>query len=293
MTCLQSALLQAIQVLTLLPQASPRLEAELLLCAVLDRPRSYLATWPEQSLSPAQTAAYANLLHRRQQGEPIAYILGYRDFWTLTLQTTPDALIPRPETELLIELALQIGATDTALEIVDLGTGSGAVALALAQERPNWIVHATDQSATALALANSNARQLQQSLHIHLGNWYAALPSLLRFDLILSNPPYIPENDPHLNQGDLLWEPRQALASGPDGLEALRILCAGSQKHLKPGGSILLEHGYNQGYAVRNLLQQAGLTTIQTWRDLAGHERVTGGINYGDSLINKFSKLLT
>ncbi|KOR29965.1 hypothetical protein TI03_00840 [Achromatium sp. WMS1] len=280
MICLKTALNNAVHNLNPLISkgGNPRLEAELLLCAVLNRPRSYLATWPERPLSVSQKAAYNKLVQRRKNGEPIAYILGYKDFWTIKLHTTKDVLIPRPETELLVEIALQLHPTNKALEILDLGTGSGAIALALATERPTWRIHATDIAKAALAITSYNAQMLNQPIQIHLGNWYTALPSQLRFDLIISNPPYIAENDPHLTQGDLAWEPQQALIAGIDGLEALRTLCNQCTQYLKPGGTILLEHGYNQAVAVRTLLQRAGLTNIQTWRDLIRYERVTGAL---------------
>jgi len=283
MTDLRAALTRATQALAALPHASPRLEAELLLCEVLDQPRSHLVAWPERALTPAQQAAFTGLLQRRLEGVPVAYLLGQRAFWSLTLRVTPAVLIPRPETELLVELALAAGDrwrvehSGMPYRVADLGTGSGAVAAALAQERPNWMLHATDLSAMALAVADDNFRRLGLPVQSGLGPWYAALPSGLRLDLIISNPPYIPDGDSHLERGDLPREPRMALAAGADGLDALRVLCAGAFERLRPAGSILLEHGYDQGTAVRDLLRQAGLAEVRTWRDLAGHERVSGG----------------
>jgi len=282
-TCLRTALGTAARSLAALPHASPRLEAELLLCEVLARPRSHLAAWPERELTPAQQAVFAGLLHRRLEGEPMAYLLGWRAFWSLTLRVTPAVLIPRPETELLVELALAEAGNrhpergGKHLMAADLGTGSGAIAAALARERPDWTLYATDLSAAALAVAEDNFRRLGLPVQTRPGPWYAALPSGLCLDLIVSNPPYIPGDDPHLGQGDLPREPRAALAAGPDGLDALRILCADASGHLRPAGSILLEHGHDQGEAVRDLLRQAGFTKVRSWRDLAGHERVSGG----------------
>jgi release factor glutamine methyltransferase len=281
---LRAALGAAVPAIAALPHASPRREAEWLLCAVLDRPCSYLAAWPEQMLTPVQQATFERLLQRRLAGEPVAYLLGQQGFWSLTLQVTPAVLIPRPETELLVELALAEGDRQLAaplgkrpLTVADLGTGSGAIAAALAHERPTWHLYATDLSAAALAVAMANFRRLNLPVQTYLGPWYAALPPALRLDIIVSNPPYIQDDDRHLQQGDLIWEPTTALMGGADGLESLRTLCVGAVAHLRPGGAILLEHGYDQGETTRILLEQAGFQGVRTWCDLAGHERVSGG----------------
>ncbi|KOR29686.1 hypothetical protein TI04_08030 [Achromatium sp. WMS2] len=266
-----------------IPGINPRLEAEVLLCRVVYKPRSYLVAWPDYVLTPNQEVDYSSLIQRRLLGEPLAYIVQYRDFWDLKLQITKDVLIPRPDTELLVELALSLGVKGSqtnpnrTLLVADLGTGSGAIAAAIAKHQPFWTVHATDISDTALNVAKNNFRTLNLRITTHLGSWYQALPYNLIFDLIVSNPPYIAVNDPHLTQGDLPYEPRQALVAGADGLDALRVLINNAINYLQPTGMVLLEHGYNQAPAVRSLMRSAGLQNICTWRDLAGHERVTGG----------------
>jgi release factor glutamine methyltransferase len=260
------------------PDASPRLEAQALLAGCLKRPRSYLFAWPERILSTAQWRAFQALLQRRRDGEPLAYILGEREFWSLRLEVAPSTLIPRPETELLVELALQRGPAGATARVLELGTGSGAIAAALASERPGWGITATDNSHAALALAKRNfARLGLGNVRPLLGDWYAALPRGEHFDLILSNPPYVARDDPHLQQGDLPWEPRDALVAGPDGLDAIRVIGAGAPAHLAPGGWLLLEHGCEQGPAVRSILRDAGLCQVASERDLAGLERVSLG----------------
>ncbi len=268
----------AAQRLASLTDASPRLEAELLLSQVLDKPRSYLFAWPDRTLSAAQREAFETLLSRRLAGEPVAYITGHREFWSLDLLVTPAVLIPRPDTERLVELALAALPARVGARVADLGTGSGAIAAALAHERPDWEVHATDLSAAALAVARNNFRRLGLSqVRTEQGTWCAALPADRRFDLLVSNPPYVPSGDPHLRRGDLRREPRGALASGADGLDDVRRIAQQAPAHLKTGGFLLLEHGYDQGAAVRQILAERGYTEIATHRDLAGQERVSGG----------------
>ena len=270
---------------TLLAAARQRLggedavwESELLLSAVLGRPRSWLHAHPEAVPSAAQATQFEDWLLRRAMGEPVAYLLGRRGFWTFELDVGPGCLIPRPETELLLEEALARMPVDAAIEVADLGTGSGAVAVALAQERPLARVLASDLSAEALALARTNVRRLGLEARVRCvqGDWYAAAAGA-RFHLVVSNPPYLGETDPHLVQGDLRFEPRQALVSGADGLEALRTLIAGAPAHLHAGGWLLLEHGADQGPAVRRLLSEAGFADVQSVRDLQFHERVSVG----------------
>lgn len=251
-----------------------RLEAELLLVHVLNKPRSWLIAHADDALDDAHAAAFAALVQRRHDGEPVAYITGHRGFWSLELEVTPATLIPRPETELLVELALaRLPATG---RVVDLGTGSGAIALAIARERPKATVMATDASLDALAVAQRNAARLGLA-HVGFthGDWFAPLAGE-RFDLIVSNPPYIEADDPHLAQGDLRFEPATALASGPDGLDDIRRIVEGAREHLEAGGWVMMEHGWNQGDAVRDVLSMAGYRDVFTAKDLEQRDRVTG-----------------
>ncbi len=264
------------QELQRLPQSEPRIEAEILLCQVLERPRSHLFCWPDAPFDPALERKLQQLLRRRLRGEPIAHITGQREFWSLPLQVTRDTLIPRPETELLVELALERIPRDRPCRVIDLGTGSGAIALAIASERPMAQISASDRSPECLQVAQGNARQLGlNQITFICSDWFAAVNGL--FDLILSNPPYIPERDPHLQRGDLPWEPCAALASGADGLDAIRQITAQAPHHLTDRGWLLLEHGYDQAPSVRQLLSRSGFSQVQSWRDLAGIERVSGG----------------
>lgn len=262
-----------------LPQASPRLEAELLLAEILGRPRGALIAWGEQPLTIEQSQRLDHWLERRLAGEPIAYLLGRREFWSLELQVDPRVLIPRPETELLVELALAAFPADDPIQAVDLGTGSGAIAAALARERPRWSLEATDLSQEALGLAEANFRRLglDGRVRTHAGDWCQALPSTTRYHLMVSNPPYLRDADPHLKQGDLPREPRLALTAGTDGLDACRTLIRQAPAHLRPGGLLLLEHGFDQGEPVRCLLRAAGFREVCTHADLAGWERVGSG----------------
>ncbi len=256
---------------------SPRLDAELLLAHSLGETRTYLMTWPDQALDEQQLAGFRSLLARRQAGEPIAYITGEREFWSLPLAVSPEVLIPRADTELLVELALERIPKDGELRIADLGTGSGAIALAIARERPRCHVVASDIAATALAVARFNAMQLGLSnIEYRLGSWLEALDEEM-FDMILSNPPYIAEHDPHLARGDVRYEPRHALSSGRDGLKDLRIIAKGAKRHLREGGWLLVEHGYDQGEAVQRLMKKAGFSAVACHADLAGNDRVTVG----------------
>ncbi len=264
--------------LAALPHAAGELEAALLLCHLLGVGRSHLLAWPERELTRDQQREYATLLARRLAGEPIAHILGEREFWSLSLRVTPDTLIPRPETELLVERALEHLAALPAPLIADLGTGSGAIALALASERPDAHLHASDRSEAALAVARENAERLGlRNLRFLPGDWCRALPEEARYHLIVSNPPYIENGDPHLRQGDLPHEPLDALASGADGLEAIRAIAAQAPGHLHPGAWLLLEHGRDQGVAVREILLRHGFTAVATLTDLAGLPRLTEG----------------
>lgn len=260
-----------------LPGVEGRHEAELLLLHVLGRERSWLFAHATDPVDAADAARFAGLLARRVAGEPVAYLVGHRGFWTLDLAVNPATLIPRPETELLVELALTRLPEATALRVADLGTGSGAIALALASERPQAQVAATDLSAAALAVAVRNAqRHALGNVRFRQGAWYAPLAGE-RFDLIATNPPYIASDDPHLAQGDLRFEPATALASGLDGLDDIRQIIDGAPAHLRPGGWLLIEHGWDQGEAIRTLLQQAGFQSVATERDLEQRDRVSLG----------------
>lgn len=262
---------------TQIDSPTAQLDAELLLAHVLDKPRSYLLAWPEKTLSEAQAAAFMALLERRQRGEPVAYLLGQQGFWTLDLQVAEHTLIPRADTELLVEAALQLADASSPLRVLDLGTGTGAIALALASERPQWAVTGVDRIESAVALAQSNQQQLQLSnVQFLSSHWFSALIGQ-RYDLILSNPPYIADTDPHLQQGDLRFEPLSALVSGPDGLDDLRLIIAQAPTYLTAQGWLLLEHGFDQACAVRELLQQAGFIEVNSQRDLGGHERISFG----------------
>ncbi len=256
---------------------SPRLDAELLLCHVLGKPRTYLFTWPEQRLPPEQLAEFETLVQRRLQGEPVAHILGHREFWSLELAVSADTLVPRPETELLVEAALERIPPDAEWQIADLGTGSGAIALAIASERPRCRVTAVERSEGALAVARKNAeRHGLSNVEFQPGSWFEPFAGR-RFEVIVSNPPYIPQQDPHLEQGDVRFEPVTALASGADGLDDIRYLIAHAPEYLASPGWLLLEHGYDQGGDVMALLRQGGYGHIADLEDLQGHGRVAIG----------------
>ena len=252
-------------------------DAELLLAHALDRPRGWLYAHGDAELGAHVAERFGALVARRADGVPVAYLTGCRGFRDVDLAVTRDTLIPRPETELLVELALAKLPADRASRLADLGTGSGAIALSLARERPRASVLATDASAAAVEVAAGNARRLGiGNVEFATGHWWDAVAGA-RFDLVASNPPYIAAGDPHLSRGDLRHEPPAALASGVDGLDAIRDIAAGAAAHLLPGGWLLLEHGHDQGPAVRGLLVAAGLGDVGTTRDLEGRERVTAG----------------
>jgi release factor glutamine methyltransferase len=265
-----------------LPMPESRYEVERLLMHVLKRDRAWLFAHATDPVSADVQAAFGALLQRRIAGEPIAYLTGNRNFWTLELKVTPDTLIPRPETELLVELALErlpetVPYRVTDLAVVDLGTGSGAIALAIASERPDARVIGTDVSTAALAVAGDNARTNDiHNVEFRHGSWLAPLDGE-RFQVVVSNPPYIAETDPHLRQGDLRFEPAGALSSGADGLDAIREIVAEAPRYLLDGGWLLMEHGWQQGEAVRALLTQAGFAEVSTAQDLEGRDRVSLG----------------
>lgn len=254
-----------------------RREAELLLLHALERERAWLFAHARDAVDVETSERFSALIAARARGVPVAHLLGEWGFWTLRLRVTADTLIPRPETELLVEAALERLPTDRTLRIADLGTGTGAIALALARERPASVVIATDASAAALSVARGNAeRNCIANVEFRPGDWFAPLQGE-RFDLIASNPPYIAADDSHLTRGDLRFEPASALASGGDGLDAIRSIAAAAPAHLRAAGWLLLEHGHDQGSAVRALLVAAGFQSVDTLRDLESRDRVTLG----------------
>ena len=247
-------------------------------CGVDD---AYLVTHTDDKLSPAQSATYATLVARRAAGEPVAYIVGTREFFSLDFKVTPAVLIPRPETELLVEIALERIAADRAAGVLDLGTGSGCIAIAIASHRPRARVVAVDRSAAALAVARDNsARHRAANLELRQSDWFSNLGEE-RFDLIVANPPYVAARDPHLQSGDLRAEPVDALSAGEDGLECLRAIMAAAPAHLNNGGVLAVEHGYDQAPRCRELLAAAGLEEVFSRTDIAGIERVSGGVWLG------------
>ncbi|WP_339081874.1 peptide chain release factor N(5)-glutamine methyltransferase [Pseudomonas sp. TMP9] len=255
---------------------TPRLDTELLLAHALGKPRSYLHTWPERELEAAQLVCFQAALARRQSGEPVAYILGQQGFWSLELEVAEHTLIPRPDTELLVETALTLLPAAPA-SILDLGTGSGAIALALASECPAWQVTGVDRVVEAVALAERNRTRLKLSNSAFVeSHWFSALAGQ-RFQLIVSNPPYIAADDQHLAQGDVRFEPSSALVAGKDGLDDIRLIIEQAPDYLEAGGWLLLEHGFDQAAAVRELLSARGFSAVESRRDLAGHERISLG----------------
>ena len=282
MHSIRSALLQAQIRLNDSPRLDAidaRFEAQLLLQHLLHVNRAWLIAHENDSLSNEVQASFEQLTKRRADGEPIAYILGSREFYGLNVKVTPATLIPRPDTEILVDAALNKIPADTTLQILDLGTGSGTIALAIARQRPQIQMTAVDASQAALEVAISNSKQLQiTNIHFLLSDWFNNLKDTL-FDVIVSNPPYIENSDAHLNQGDLRFEPKSALASGADGLDDIRRIIDGCLVHLKPQGWLMLEHGYHQAAAVAHLMAQTGLVNIETFKDLGGNDRVTIGKN--------------
>lgn len=261
----------------MLPQASPHLEAALLLCDVTGHTRTELLAWPETELGETDLARFESLIRRRLAGEPMAYIRGRQAFWTLDLEVTPETLIPRPETELLVELALEQLRADAPLLVLDAGSGSGAIAAALASERPAWTLIATDHGMGAARMTDRNFRTYALgNAHVVGCDWLTSIAAR-SLDAIVGNPPYLPDADPHLGQGDLIWEPHSALAAGPDGLDAIRTLSAQAASRLRPAGFIALEHGFDQGPVVRAIFKQHGFEDIRTHPDLSGRERATTG----------------
>lgn len=256
---------------------SAQLDAELLLCSILKKDRVFLHTWPERELEDHDYSLFIELINRRLEGEPVAHILGERDFWTLNLKVTPDTLIPRPETELLVELALKNIPEDQPVKILDLGTGTGAIALSLASERPLAEVTASDFSAAALEVAKQNAEKHQlKNISFLQSHWFSEIPEQA-FNIIVSNPPYVCEEDPHLDQGDVRFEPRSALTSGRDGLDDIREIIHQARNYLSNNGVLLLEHGYDQEEAVTELFNAAGFEQVSDHSDYNHQPRVAIG----------------
>lgn len=254
---------------------SSRLDAELLLCHVIEQPRSYLFTWSDRALSPEQVEVYEALLQRRLLGEPVAHLIGSQAFWTLDLEVTPATLIPRPETESLVEVALDKLA-DGPFRVADLGTGTGAIALALASERSNWRVVGCDRVEAAVQLAERNRQRLEISnAEFVQGSWFEPLQGT--FDMIVSNPPYIDPDDPHLQQGDVRFEPLSALIADNQGMADIEQIAGTARTFLNAGGWLLFEHGYDQGPVSRELLKRLGYTNVETIQDLGARDRVTLG----------------
>jgi release factor glutamine methyltransferase len=253
------------------------LEAEILLCTVLGKERSHLRAWPDQPLKPEHAQAYKALLIERQQGKPIAYITGNREFWSREFEVSPAVLIPRPDTELLIELSLALIPANQPCNIIDLGTGSGIIAITLAAERPDALLSACDISETALACAKANAvKHNVGHIQFYQSNWFDNIPDG-KFKLIVSNPPYLSEDDEHLQQGDLRFEPKTALISTGRGLDDIQAIAETALGRLENGGFLLVEHGYNQQNNVQNLFESLGYCHLQTYTDLSGQPRVTSG----------------
>lgn len=259
---------------------SARLDVEVLLAAVLQKDRTYLYTWPEKALTIAENNHFLDGLQRRIKGEPIAHIIGEKEFWSLSLCVDNSTLIPRPDTELLVETALALfaeDALDSPRKLIDLGTGTGAIALALAVEKPHWYITALDNSPKACALAEKNRQKHEcQNVSILCSDWLAAV-STEQVDMIVTNPPYIDEKDPHLTQGDVRFEPRSALTASNNGLADIEIIVSQATQQLLPNGYLLIEHGYQQAAAVMAVLEKNNFQHCQTLVDMAGHPRVTLG----------------
>lgn len=252
------------------------LEAEILLSFVLGKGRTYFRAFPDASVSEAESSHFRDLVAHRSKGEPIAYLTGQREFWSLDFEVNPSVLIPRHETELLVESALALIATDSGPTILDLGTGSGIIAITMGLARKDAKIIAVDASTAALSVARRNAARLGSSnVEFVASDWFTHIDKSIRFELIVSNPPYIADQDPHLQKGDLRFEPRAALTSGPDGLEDIRTIANRAREFLLPSASLIMEHGYDQATAVHRILIEAGYEGVETRRDLQGHPRVT------------------
>lgn len=261
----------------LIHSETARLDVEVLLSHLLKKNRTFLFTWPDHRLTNAESAEFINLLERREQGEPVAHILGEREFWSLPLMVNSSTLIPRPDTEVLIETLLELGPSQDSLACLDLGTGTGAIALAIASERPSWNILGVDYSHDAVALAKRNAERLGfNQVSFLQSDWFSQVPSQL-FDVIVSNPPYIDPEDPHLHQGDVRFEPRSALIANDRGMADIRHIISTSKHYLSDGGLLMLEHGYDQACPVRKYFSEAGFTQVESRQDYGGNDRVSFG----------------
>jgi release factor glutamine methyltransferase len=257
--------------------SSARIDAEALLCFVLQRNTAHFAAWPEKVLSKNDALHFEQLILERSTGTPVAYLTGHREFWSLKLAVTADTLIPRPETETLIEFVLEECGNKKHCHLADLGTGSGAIAIAIASERPDWNITATDISQDALAVAQKNARAHHiKNISFTTSRWFDALADQ-SFDIIISNPPYIAEKDPHLSEGDVRFEPVNALASGELGMDDIEIITHSAKQHLNQQGWLILEHGFDQKQAVFDCMQSAGFVPIIQKNDLSNQPRMTAG----------------
>lgn len=260
----------------LIDSHSPRLDLEVLLCHVLGKTRAWLYTWPEHELDDEQQLVLNQLVRRRIAGEPVAHLTGSREFWSLPLKVNRSTLIPRPDTEVLVETVLEL-CPQQELRALDLGTGTGAIALALATERPRWQIVAVDKMPAAVALAQDNRRHLDlRNVQVLRSDWFAQVPAQ-QFDLIVSNPPYIDAQDPHLREGDVRFEPRSALVADEQGLADIRRIAADARPFLAAGGLLVVEHGWQQAKAVRRIFTEVGFSDVETRLDYAGNERLTLG----------------
>ncbi len=275
MTTVTELLLQAEQSINC--SDSARLDAEILFCDVMQFNRSRIYSHPEQIVPDDKSVLFQSLIAQRQQGRPIAHLTGKKEFWSLQLAINEDTLIPRPETELLVETALQLVPDDTTFNILDLGTGSGAIAIAIASERPNCKIVATDINTNALIIAKKNAETHQlKNIQFYLSNWYQNIPSQ-EFDLIVSNPPYIKEDDEHLSQGDIRFEPELALVAGTDGMQAINIILENAKQYLASDAYLLIEHGYDQRSLVEEAFLKHDFKQLKSFQDLSGQDRITMG----------------
>lgn len=274
---IEALLMRSIQLLKLEGSDSPQVDAAVLLCHVLDKPRSYLLTWPEKPVAETEYNAFESLLSRRLSGEPIAYIVGYREFWSLPLKVSPTTLIPRPDTERLVEVALE-HLSPSSEKVLDLGTGTGAIALAIASEMPDMCVIGVDYQYDAVALAKDNAKDNNiLNTEFRQGSWFDPIRMDEQFSIIVSNPPYIDGNDPHLSQGDVRFEPQTALVAEKEGFADLIHIMEHSRTHLVENGWLLMEHGFEQGKQLRDYFEEYGFINVKTEQDYAGNDRVTLG----------------